>query len=99
MGKKQNFSFMPTLTAMNSTKDALPSASSTSNSDIKEVTKRRDLKATVKSVNCHQLQTSNSDSSVSDVIYRHHKLSNDKYQLPNVEIRVPDLLLKSQKQP
>lgn len=90
---------MPTLTAMTSTKDALPSASSTSNSDLKEVTKRRDLKATVKSVNCHQPQTSTSDPSVPDVIYRRHKLSNDKYQLPNVEIRVPDLLLKSQKQP
>ena len=84
MGKKQDFSFMPSLTAM-TRKDAPLNTSSDH--------KRRDLKAADKKFNCQQPRTPTTEPSIPDVIHRRNRISNDKkYQLPKVDIKVPDLL-------
>ena len=97
MGKKQDFSFMPSLTAM-TRKDAPLNTSSASNSDLKEMIKRRDLKAADKKFNCQQPRTPTTEPSIPDVIHRRNRISSDKqYQLPKVDIKVPDLLDNNRK--
>ena len=93
MGKKQDFSFMPSLTAM-TRKDAPLNTSSASNSDFKEMIKRRDLKVADKKFNCQQPRTPTTEPSIPDVIHRHRE---KQYQLPKVDIKVPDLLDNNRK--